>query len=639
MPLRSLTTPSKTDLYPRTDSPKRLRRVVHFIILYMLSALMLFACRQQAESTPDRQSTAEPITTQSAPPLQYSGKGNLVFLSIEENGYAHLFAYHPQDLPLTRITSSSWNDIRPALSPDRSQLAFASDRSGYWDLYVMDLKNGSTAQVTNSPEYDSSPSWSPDGQWLVFETYNNENLEVALVSLTDPSQPIIPLTQHPASDHSPVWAPDGRHVAFVSSRGGDSDIWLADLDLTGDDRYKNLSNTPYASESHPVWNYDDSQLLWASTSQTVGYSGLYVWDARDPEHAARWIADGSWAAWNETADQIIAVTSGPHQEYITSYDIKGNLLLPPAPLHGRVRGLTWGLADLPDPIPDSFSQAAAVTPAPLWAPVLTPVGEIPGQRWYVVPLPNLQAAYPQMHDLVDESFNSLRARVTAETGWDALASLENAFVPLTTALEPGMEEDWLYTGRAFALNPLMANAGWMVTLREDVGAQTYWRLYIRCTVQDGSLGEPIHNAPWNLNARYELDPRTYEQGGAYASVPSGYWVDMTALAAAYGWERLPSLPNWRNFYAGTRFTEFALTDGMDWFSAMKELYPAEALWTPTRVLAPSLTPTKTLTPTPTSRPSRTPRATGSITPTPLPTSTATYTSTPTASSTPPTVIP
>ena len=614
-------------------------RVASILNAALLAVILISGCSRQTETSPGGDSAAEPTLTQTPIAIKYSGEGNLVFLSIEENGYAHLFVYHPQEFPLTRITSGDWNDTSPALSPDRTQLAFASDRSGFWDLYVMDLQNGDITQVTDSPEYDSAPCWSPDGQWLVFETYRNENLDVALVSMTDSGQEIIPLTLHTASDHSPVWAPDGRHVAFVSSRGGDSDIWLADLDLAGDDRYQNLSNTPYASESHPIWNYDGSQLLWASTSQTVGYSGLYIWNAGDPDRVAHWIGEGSWGAWNETAEQIVAVYSAPNQEYITSYDIKGNLLLPPIQLNGRVRGLTWGFANLPDPIPDSFKQAASITPAPLWSPVLTPVGDVPGQRWYVVPLANVQAPFPQLHDLVDDSFISLRARVIVETGWDALASLENALVPLTTSLQPGFGDDWLYTGRAFAINSLMSNAGWMTTLREDIGAQTYWRLYIRSTEQDGSLGEPIHDAPWNLNARYELNPRTYEQGGAYSPVPSGYWVDMTALAAAYGWERLPSLPNWRNYYAGTRFTEFAMTGGMEWYSAMRELYPAEALVTPTRVLPPSLTPTITPLPTTTDRPTRTPRPTGSITHTPPPTSTRTPTVTPTATVTPPTIIP
>lgn len=610
-----------------------LRDVFTLIII----SLILVGCSQNIEPTLPPDNTAEPINIADATiepnVVQYSSEGNLVFLSIEENGYAHLFLYNPQDQPLTRITNGEWNDIAPALSPDRTQIAFASDRNGFWDLYIMDLQSGDIKQITDSPEYDSAPSWSPDSQWLVFETYINENLEIAVVSVNDRTQPIIELTQDSASDHSPVWAPDGRNVAFISNRGGDSDVWLANLDLTGEERYQNLSNTPFASENYPVWNYDGSQLLWSSTSQTVGFSGLYIWEANDPNRAARWIGDGSWGAWNETAEKIIAVTSSSNQYYITSYDVKGNLLLSPTPLSGRVRGLTWGFAELPNSLPNSFVQASEATPSILWSPAVTPGPDVPNQRWYVVPLDDVQVPYPQLHDLVDESFVALRKRVITETGWDALASLENAFIPLTTNLEPGLDEDWLYTGRAFAINSLMANAGWMVTLREDVGAQTYWRVYIRCTVQDGSLGEPIHNAPWNLNARYELDPRTYEQGGEYAPVPAGYWVDVTALAAAYGWERLPSLPNWRTYYAGSRFTEFALTNGLDWYSAMQELYPVEALITPTKVSAPTLTPTSTFTSTPTKRPTRTPYATRTATVPP------TATGTPTVSPTPPTVIP
>ncbi len=617
-------------------------RCMKSFILIILS-LLLFGCtlREPSEAGTNSTVTLEPIFTSTPAVIRYSGEGNLVFLSIEENGYAHLFVQSnpPQELPLTRITTGEWNDIAPALSPDRKQLAFASDRNGYWDLYVMELQSGDVKQITDSQEYDSAPSWSPDGQWLAFETYVNENLEVSVVSVNDRSQAIIPVTQDPASDHSPVWAPDGRNVAFISSRGGDSDVWLADLDLTGAERYQNLSNTPFASENYPVWNFDGSQLLWSSTSQTLGFSGLYIWNANNSDRSAHWIGDGIWGAWNETAQQIIAVTSSSNQYYLTSYDITGNLLLSPTPLNGRVRGLAWGFADFSESLPASFETASVVTPESLWQPAVTPGPDIPNQRWYVVTIDDVQAPYPQLHDLVDESFNALRNRVILETGWDALASLENAFVPLTTKLDPGLEEDWLYTGRAFAINSLMTNAGWMVTLREDVGAQTYWRIYVRANEQDGSLGEPIHNAPWNLSARYELDPKTYEQGGEYAPVPSGYWVDITALASTYGWERQPALPNWRTYYAGARFSEFALTNGLTWYSAMQELYPADALVTPTRVLPPTLTPTNTPTMTPTKRPTRTPRMTFTPSLSPTPTFTLTPTSTPTLSPTPPTVIP
>jgi TolB protein len=606
----------------------------------LLLVALLFGCAHAPEaaptSIPNSEITPSPTSTPSI--IRYSGDNNFIFLSIEENGYGHLFIQREQtqDLPLTRITTGNWNDITPALSPDRTKLAFSSNRTGFYDLYVMDLQSGTTTQVTNSNQYDAAPSWSPDSQWLAFETYVNDNLEIAVTSVSDRSQPVMPVTEDPASDYFPAWAPDGRHIAFVSTRGGDSDIWLANLDLTGPERYQNLSNSPLAAESHPVWSYDGAKLLWASTSQTIGFSGLYVWNASDPTRSAHWIGDGIWGAWNETAEKVVAIVDSANQNYLTAYNIDGSLLISPTPLAGQVRGLAWGFANLPNPFPDSFTQAAQDVIPALWSPAITPAPDVPGQRWYVVPVPSVQAPYPQLHDLVDESFSALRNRVITDAGWDVLASLENAFIPLTTNLDPGLDEDWLYTGRAFSINPLMSDSGWMVATREDIGGQTYWRVYVRAMTQDGSLGEPLHDAPWNLSARYELDPRVYEQGGDYAAVPSGYWVDITDLTSVYNWERLPALPNWRTYYRGARFTEFALTGGLDWYAAMRELYPIEALITPTRVLPPSLTPTRTFTPTETPRPTRTPRPTGTPTLSPTP---APPTDTPTATATPPTIIP
>jgi TolB protein len=289
-------------------------------------------------------------------------------------------------------------------------------------------------------------------------------------------------------------------------------------------------------------------------------------------------------------------------------------------------------------LPQDFQKAADFTPAPLWASKADPI-QGPAGRYSVVDLAGVQAPYPQLSDLADEAFVALRQRVIEKAGWDALASLENAFVPLTTQLDPGFEEDWLYTGRAFAINSLMTNAGWMVAMREDFGAQTYWRLYLRAQLQDGSLGEPLHNIPWDLSARYNLDPKVYEQGGKYAAVPSGYWVDVTSLARQYGWERVSALPNWRTFYRGARFTEFALTDGLDFYSAMLQLYPSDILVTPTQLLPPTSTPSNTPTFTPSATSTRTPRNTLTPSLTPLPSMTPTPSSTPTPTVTPPTVIP
>jgi TolB protein len=189
----------------------------------------------------------------------------------------------------------------------------------------------------------------------------------------------------------------------------------------------------------------------------------------------------------------------------------------------------------------------------------------------------------------------------------------------------------------------------MAIVREDYGDQTYWRVYVRERFQDGSAGVPLDVAPWDFSSRYSGDTDAYEMGGTpLSSIPSGYWLDFTQLAAAYGWERLPALPIWRASYPAARFGEFALTNGLDWYSAMLELYPPEALLVPTAILPPTrtLTPTPrwyqspTPTFTPTFRPTFTPEttiipATPTQTRTPAPSSTRRpiITSTPTPSAT------
>jgi TolB protein len=420
------------------------------------------------------------------------------------------------------------------------------------------------------------------------------------------------LTDDPSVDTSPSWSPQGRKIAFVSTRGGSAQIWVADLDRSDTERFSCISNEAENNHLFPVWSPDGRYLAWSS--ERGGEHRLMVWDSRQPEIPAGWSGYGDRLAWSPDGALLITQVEEPNQTALMIYE-RGTARerMPLFDLPGQAYGLSWS-----GPVEGWLAEAVSrgdSQPAPvLVQPVLTLAPNQPASRIGLVEITDLSAPIPMLSDAADEAFQVLRLQAAIDSGWDILSSLEQAYLPLTTPATPSIQEEWLYTGRAFALNPLILNAGWMAVQREDFYGQTYWRVYLKARFQDGSAGVPLEAPVWDLNARYSGDTTSYELGGQKVSPAGGYWIDLTELAHRYGWERLASKTNWRTFYPAIRFNQFVFRQGLDWNAAMTQMYPAEALATPTSV------PTATGTSTPTQGATRF-RTT--FTPTPTPTSSPT----------------
>ena len=582
----------------------------------------------EATASPTRLSSAAapspaPPTATLPPATALEGlrRQGVMILSMSDGANFHLFAYHPQFLPLTRLTNNPWDDIQPAISPDGARLAFASRQNGYWDLYLLDLVTGLQTRVTDSPEYDGAPVWSPDGQWLAYESYTAAGIQIFLRQLSKPADPPVQFTAAPGQAFAPAWSPGGREIAFVSTRSGQEDIWLGRLDRI-DDRFVNVSPKGGGRDHTPRWSPDGLLLAWAADAG--GSTQVLTWDTRAPEQAPLLRGTGSRPVWGPSGANLLAEVREPNATSLAVIRLAdASLEVPPLRLPGTLNGADWRAGFAPEAVVQFPFPANSRGPAaPLFTPQKTVSGGLQKNRAALVPLKDLAAPQPYLLDVADESYQALRKRVAQDTGWDFLATLESAYLPITTPSLPDLLENWLYTGRGIAINSAPLSAGWLALVREEIGGQAFWRVYLRCLYQDASMGLPLAQRPWDLNARYRGDPRVYDQGGEYGPVTEGYWVDFTELAARYGWERLPALINWRTYYPATRFNAFVYREGLTYAAAMDQVYPPEALVFPTpwvtssptvtltptlwyqRLITPSLT--ATITPTPTRRPTLTP---------------------------------
>jgi TolB protein len=529
-----------------------------------------------ASSSATIESQATPISISSENGDSPVSSG-LMIISLSEAGYFHLFAYHPEYIPLTRLTYGEWDDIQPAVSPDGALVAFSSHRSSQWDIFTLNLITGETQQITDDLAYDGAPTWSGDGKYLAFEKYVGGNLDIYLTPIDDSSS-TRRVTTHPANDFAPAWNPTNTQIAFTSTRGGDNDIWIVDVEQTGE--AINFTFNTTVDQHNPSWSPNGEVLAWIAPYE--GYDSIFTTDTNSGASSAQYIGSGCQITWDPTGKYLLSMTQTPDQSFLSGYHHETHTYnFPPLSLSGRINGISWGSTKLSKTLPTSFRIAQRVTPDSPWGIALTPsAGDLYG-RQYTVDLPDVRAPYPALNGLAIEPFLALRDRTHTEVGWDVLSDLENAFVPLTQPLPPERSSDWLYTGRAFALNPVLIDLEWMKVVREDFGARTYWRIYLKTRYQDGSQGKPMTQIPWNFNARFSGNTTYYEQGGALESeIPSGYWVDFTKIALEYGWERQPALSNWQRYYHGGRFNMFAITSGLDWEDAMLQLWPPEIFLNP-----------------------------------------------------------
>ena len=72
--------------------------------------------------------------------------------------------------------------MSPSWSPDGSRIAFASERDGSFEIYVMNADGGGQTRLTRNLESDLDPAWSPDGRSIAFTTNRDGNNELYLMS-------------------------------------------------------------------------------------------------------------------------------------------------------------------------------------------------------------------------------------------------------------------------------------------------------------------------------------------------------------------------------------------------------------------------------------------------------------------------
>jgi len=224
----------------------------------------------------------------------------------------HRITIRVRDLAGSALESRS---LVVAVAPP-GRIAFASNRSGTHQIYVMPTGGGEPNGITSGPEEKRQPSCSDAGALLYTAGRSGGGADIGLVELETGQS--MDLTASLGRDFSPRWAPDGESIGFVSDRYGLSQLFIMDPDGGGQFQ---LTRGDSPAEQ-PGWSPDGSFMVFASQSEDNWE--IFRVSVRDGD-VFRLTEDpglDSYPAWSPDGD-LIAFTSdreGNQQVYVMKAD-------------------------------------------------------------------------------------------------------------------------------------------------------------------------------------------------------------------------------------------------------------------------------------------------------------------------------
>jgi Tol biopolymer transport system component len=209
------------------------------------------------------------------------------------------------------------DDICTSWSPDGTKIAFDSRVRGMFDIYKIDTDGNNVSMLTTNQLYDRYPAWSPDGSKIAFVSSRSKSgFQIYIMGVDGSNQ--VRLTDTSATDLFPSWSPDGTKIAFTSTRDGNDEIYVMNSDGSNQ---ANLTNNT-AADLFPSWSPDGTKIAFTSTRDDN--DGIYVMNS-DGSNQTR-ITDNSaqddTPRWSPDGTEIVFTSNrdGNFQIYIMDAD-------------------------------------------------------------------------------------------------------------------------------------------------------------------------------------------------------------------------------------------------------------------------------------------------------------------------------
>ena len=244
------------------------------------------------------------ITPVFIPPHPTHGNNRYLYVTYK-NGQPKIYYSSIENKTGKPLINLRGNQLLPAISRDRNQMAFISDATGRADLFLQSVSDdgkliGKPKQLFSYPRStQASPTFHPDGSQIAFVSDKDGTPRIYLIpTSTENNKRATPtlITKKNRENTCPYWSPDGTKIAYSAKTNGVRQIWIYDL-LTEEEMQ--LTTGP-GNKENPVWAPDSLHLVFNST---------------DPDHSELYLV-------NLNQPEAVKITSGPGKKHYPTWGIR-----------------------------------------------------------------------------------------------------------------------------------------------------------------------------------------------------------------------------------------------------------------------------------------------------------------------------
>ena len=150
------------------------------------------------------------------------------------------------------------NEIQnPGLSPTGARAIFEA----HGEIFTVPAEKGDTRNLTNTPGIaERNPSWSPDGKTIAYFSDASGEYQLFLHDQTGFKPPtVIDLGPDPSFFYNPTWSPDSKHIAYADKH---LRLWVVDVP----------SGKPVLVDKGTYGGFDSNfSYTWSPDSKWIAY--------------------------------------------------------------------------------------------------------------------------------------------------------------------------------------------------------------------------------------------------------------------------------------------------------------------------------------------------------------------------------